>query len=266
MVGNPRVATAAAFQVEETTISNVRKALQDRQVTCRQIVQAYLDRISAYDHQGPTLAAVLTLNSKALAEAERLDAVHARSGPVGPLHCIPLVLKDNYNTADLPTTGGSTSLAGAQPQSDAFVVARMAMNDEETVALIAGGHSFGKTHGAGEAALVGREPEATGIEEQGFGWKSRFGTGKGGDTITSGLEVTWTSTPTRWSNSFFSNLFGYEWELKWTGTVVDLIFGSNSQLRALAEVYACSDCQQAFVRDFVAAWNKVMNLDRYDLA
>ena len=229
-------------------------------------MQAYLDRISAYDHQGPTLAAVLTLNSKALAEAERLDTVYARSGPVGPLHCIPLVLKDNYNTADLPTTGGSASLAGAQPQSDAFVVARIAMNDEETVALIAGGHSFGKTHGAGEAALVGREPEATGIEEQGFAWKSRFDTGKGGDTITSGLEVTWTSTPTRWSNSFFSNLFGYEWELKWTGTVVDLIFGSNSQLRALAEVYACSDCQQAFVRDFVAAWNKVMNLDRYDLA
>jgi amidase len=125
IVGNPRVATAAAFQVEETTISNVRKALQANQVTCRQVVQAYLDRISAYDHQGPTLAAILTLNSKALAEAERLDAVYARSGPVGPLHCIPLVLKDNYNTADLPTTGGSASLAGAQPQSDAFVVAKL---------------------------------------------------------------------------------------------------------------------------------------------
>ncbi len=125
IVGNPRLATAAAFQVEETTISNVRKALQDGQVTCRQLVQAYLDRISAYDHQGPTLAAILTLNSKALAEAERLDAVYARSGPVGPLHCIPLVLKDNYNTSDLPTTGGSASLAGAQPQSDAFVVAKL---------------------------------------------------------------------------------------------------------------------------------------------
>ena len=90
---------------------------------------------------------------------------------------------------------------------------RMAMNDEETVALIAGGHTFGKTHGAGPASHVGPEPEAAGIEEQGLGWKSSFGTGKGGDAIGSGLEVTWTSTPTKWSNSFFSNLFGYEWEL-----------------------------------------------------
>jgi catalase-peroxidase len=93
------------------------------------------------------------------------------------------------------------------------IFARMAMNDEETVALIAGGHAFGKTHGAGDAAHVGPEPEAAGIEEQGLGWKSSFGTGKGGDTITSGLEVIWTSTPTKWSNNFFRNLFGYEWEL-----------------------------------------------------
>jgi catalase-peroxidase len=91
--------------------------------------------------------------------------------------------------------------------------ARMAMNDEETVALIAGGHSFGKTHGAGDVAHVGPVPEAAGIEEQGLGWKSSFGSGKGGDTISSGLEVTWTQTPARWSFYFFENLFNYEWEL-----------------------------------------------------
>jgi len=93
------------------------------------------------------------------------------------------------------------------------IFARMAMNDEETVALIAGGHAFGKTHGAGPASHVGPEPEAAPIEEQGLGWKSSFGTGKGGDTITSGIEVTWTQTPTKWSNNFFKNLFTYEWEL-----------------------------------------------------
>ncbi len=90
---------------------------------------------------------------------------------------------------------------------------RMAMNDEETVALIAGGHTFGKTHGAGPASHVGKEPEAAGLEEQGLGWKSSFGSGKGGDTITSGIEVTWSQTPTQWSNYFFENLFKYEWEL-----------------------------------------------------
>ena len=93
------------------------------------------------------------------------------------------------------------------------VFARMAMNDEETVALIAGGHAFGKTHGAGPASYVGPEPEAAGLEEQGLGWKSSYGTGKGSDTITSGIEITWTATPTKWSNNFFRNLFSYEWEL-----------------------------------------------------
>jgi catalase-peroxidase len=102
-------------------------------------------------------------------------------------------------------------LASAKDIREIF--ARMAMNDEETVALIAGGHAFGKTHGAADAKHVGPEPEAAPIEDQGLGWKSSFGTGKGGDTITSGLEVTWTNTPTKWSNNFFRILFGYEWEL-----------------------------------------------------
>jgi catalase-peroxidase len=107
--------------------------------------------------------------------------------------------------------GNPDPIASARDIRETF--ARMAMNDEETVALIAGGHTFGKTHGAGPASHVGPEPEAAGLEEQGLGWKSSFGTGNGGDTISSGLEVTWTSTPTQWSNSYFENLFGYEWEL-----------------------------------------------------
>ncbi len=107
--------------------------------------------------------------------------------------------------------GNPDPLAAARDIRETF--ARMAMNDEETVALIAGGHTFGKCHGAGDAALVGAEPEAGTLEQQGMGWASKHGTGKGGDTITSGLEVTWTTTPTKWSNNYFENLFGFEWEL-----------------------------------------------------
>ena len=107
--------------------------------------------------------------------------------------------------------GNPDPIAAARDIRETF--RRMAMNDEETVALIAGGHTFGKTHGAGPATHVGPEPEAAPIEAQGLGWKSSYGTGKGGDTISSGLEVTWTTTPTKWSNNFFWNLFGYDWEL-----------------------------------------------------
>ncbi|MET4647526.1 catalase-peroxidase [Streptomyces atratus] len=107
--------------------------------------------------------------------------------------------------------GNPDPIAAARDIRETF--RRMAMNDEETVALIAGGHTFGKTHGAGPAESVGADPEAAPIEAQGLGWKNTYGTGKGADAITSGLEVTWTTTPTRWSNGFFDNLFGYEWEL-----------------------------------------------------
>jgi len=107
--------------------------------------------------------------------------------------------------------GEPDPVAAARDIRETF--ARMAMNDEETVALIAGGHTFGKTHGAAPESNLGREPEAAPLEDQGLGWTSRFGTGRGNDTITSGLEVIWTTTPTKWSNNFFENLFGFEWEL-----------------------------------------------------
>jgi len=107
--------------------------------------------------------------------------------------------------------GNPDPIAAAKDIRETF--GRMAMNDEETVALIAGGHTFGKTHGAGDAALVGREPEGAGIEEQGLGWHSSFGSGKGDDTISSGLEGAWTTAPAKWDNNFFDNLFNYEWEL-----------------------------------------------------
>ena len=107
--------------------------------------------------------------------------------------------------------GNPDPIAAAKDIREIF--GRMAMNDEETVALIAGGHAFGKTHGAGDKSHVGPEPEAAGIEEQGLGWKSSFGTGKGNDTITDGEEIIWTNTPTKWSNNFFRILFSFEWEL-----------------------------------------------------
>lgn len=107
--------------------------------------------------------------------------------------------------------GNPDPIAAAKDIRDTF--SRMAMNDEETVALIAGGHTFGKAHGAASADHLGKEPEAEGLEQQGFGWENKFGTGKGADTITSGLEVTWTQKPTEWTNLFFENLFEYEWEL-----------------------------------------------------
>jgi amidase len=123
VVATPVLATD--FKVEEATIPELEQAFRDHHLSCHQLVQTYLDRIAAYDKQGPKLNAILTLNGRALAAADHLDAAFAQGGAVGPLHCVPVVLKDNYNTADLPTTGGSLSLEGAQPDKDAFVVARL---------------------------------------------------------------------------------------------------------------------------------------------
>jgi amidase len=121
----PPAAAAARFVPEEATIPALEQAFRDHRLTCHALVSTYLDRITAYDKAGPKLDAILTLNGQALAQADALDAAYAKHGAVGPLHCVPVVLKDNYNTADLPTTGGSASLAGMQPAKDAFVVARL---------------------------------------------------------------------------------------------------------------------------------------------
>jgi catalase-peroxidase len=138
-------------------------------------------------------------------ETSRTDAGRNLENPLGAVQ-MGLI----YVNPEGPD-GNPDPVAAAHDIRETF--ARMAMNDEETVALIAGGHTFGKTHGAGPADNVGPEPESADLENLGLGWKNSFGRGKGGDTITSGLEVTWTSTPTQWSNGFFQNLFGHEWEL-----------------------------------------------------
>ena len=147
------------------------------------------------------------------ADADRHGNEQSRTGPAGrnlenPLAAVQMGLI--YVNTEGPE-GNPDPVAAAHDIRETF--ARMAMDDEETVALIAGGHTFGKTHGAGDAKHVGREPEGEGLEHQGMGWKSSFGSGVGGDTISSGLEVTWTQTPAQWSNYFFENLFNYEWEL-----------------------------------------------------
>jgi catalase-peroxidase len=182
--------------------------------------------------------------------------------------------------------GNPDPIAAAKDIRDTF--GRMAMNDEETVALIAGGHSFGKTHGAAPATHVGKEPEAAGIEQQGLGWNSSYGSGKGADTITSGLEVIWTKTPTKWSNNFFENLFGFEWELtkspagahQWVaknaeGIIPDAYDGSKKHLPTmlttdlslrLDPVYEkisrrFLDNPDAFADAFARAWFKLTHRD-----
>jgi catalase-peroxidase len=184
--------------------------------------------------------------------------------------------------------GKPDPLASAKDIRETF--ARMAMNDEETVALIAGGHTFGKAHGAASAENVGPEPEAAGIEEQGLGWKNKFGKGNAGDTITSGLEGAWSTTPTQWSNSYFDNLFGYEWELvkspagawQWTpkeasaqGTVPDahddskkhapMMFTTDIALRMDPEYGKISkrfhENPDQFAAAFAKAWYKLTHRD-----
>ena len=155
----------------------------------------------------PDHGAVLVADDEENADKEK-QGVARRRDLETPLAAVQMGLI--YVNPEGPA-GNPDPIAAAHDIRETF--GRMAMNDEETVALIAGGHTFGKTHGAADASHLGGEPEAAPIEDQGFGWKSSFGTGNAGDTITSGLEVTWTSAPTRWTNDYFKNLFGYEWEL-----------------------------------------------------
>ena len=155
----------------------------------------------------PDHGAVLVADDEENADKEK-QGVARRRDLETPLAAVQMGLI--YVNPEGPA-GNPDPIAAAHDIRETF--GRMAMNDEETVALIAGGHTFGKTHGAADASHLGREPEAAPIEDQGFGWKNTFGTGNAGDTITSGLEVTWTSAPTRWTNDYFENLFGYEWEL-----------------------------------------------------
>ncbi|MXV52645.1 catalase/peroxidase HPI [Pedobacter sp. HMF7647] len=163
----------------------------------------WLGNDQRYPHGSPGLAEHGVVSSDENADGD----IHSRNleNPLAAAH-MGLI----YVNPEGPD-GNPDPIAAAKDIRDTF--GRMAMNDEETVALIAGGHSFGKTHGAASSEHVGKEPEAAGLELQGFGWANSFGSGKAGDTITSGLEVTWTTTPTQWSNNFFENLFAFDWEL-----------------------------------------------------
>ena len=196
---------------------------------------------------------------------------------------------DKGDTADLICIKWSAGAAGSRmtPFAAAPGIAaakdiratfgRMAMNDEETVALFAGGHTFGKAHGAAPESHKGPHPEGAPLEAQGLGWMSNYKTGHGADTISSGLEVTWTKTPALWSNSFFEIPFKYEWELtKSPAGAKHGVFTSKPEalsndffvnlLDMRTEWQPVSDAKEKFVQDFAAAWGKVMDLDRFDLA